>query len=417
MPEQPRKPKSQFEISSQGNDIQGNDLGRELQHNRALDVRRDNDNVKDYTVKLKDIDSAILYYLENVVLPNINNNGQSFKIPIIYGSPERWKSVREDGYYKDKDGKNQVPLIMFRRTGMSKNRDLTNKVDANSPHLYQTFTKQWSKKNAYIPFSVLNNITPAKEHYNVIVPDYVNLTYEFVIWTDFVEQMNNLIEAINYSDGAYWGEPERFKFRSRIDDYSNITELNADTDRIVRTTFTLNLAGYIITDSINKAIANRTPKTFSPFAIRFTQEVTGTVDTSYTTGQVASRGASSTGGTASAPNTISNSVVSLGELMIELDYLGLNITKNSDSISGTDTAIFNSASIAVAPYPLPTTSKDNFSVFINGQLISVSSIVSITQIGNTVEIKFDTTSLGFNLDSNDTIIAIGKFNPTSDISL
>lgn len=301
MPEQPRKPKSQFEISSQGNDIQGNDLGRELQHNRALDVRRDNDNVKDYTVKLKDIDSAILYYLENVVLPNINNNGQSFKIPIIYGSPERWKSVREDGYYKDKDGKNQVPLIMFRRTGMSKNRDLTNKVDANSPHLYQTFTKQWSKKNAYIPFSVLNNITPAKEHYNVIVPDYVNLTYEFVIWTDFVEQMNNLIEAINYSDGAYWGEPERFKFRSRIDDYSNITELNADTDRIVRTTFTLNLAGYIITDSINKAIANRTPKTFSPFAIRFTQEVTGTVDTSYTTGQVASRGASSTGGTASAP--------------------------------------------------------------------------------------------------------------------
>ena len=125
MPEQPRKPKSQFEISSQGNDIQGNDLGRELQHNRALDVRRDNDNVKDYTVKLKDIDSAILYYLENVVLPNINNNGQSFKIPIIYGSPERWKSVREDGYYKDKDGKNQVPLIMFRRTGMSKNRDLT----------------------------------------------------------------------------------------------------------------------------------------------------------------------------------------------------------------------------------------------------------------------------------------------------
>ena len=66
---------------------------------------------------------------------------------------------------------------------------------------------------------------------------------------------------------------KRCKFRSRIDDYSNITELNADTDRIVRTTFTLNLAGYIITDSINKAIANRTPKTFSPFAIRFTQEV------------------------------------------------------------------------------------------------------------------------------------------------
>lgn len=408
MPEQPRKPKSQFEISSQGNDIQGNDLGKELQHNRALDVRRDNDNVKDYTVKLKDIDTAVFYYLDNIVLPNVNNNDQSFKIPIIYGSPERWKSVREDGYYKDKDGKTQIPLIMFRRTGMSKNRDLSNKIDGNFPQLYQTFTKQWSKKNAYIPFSVLNNVTPSREQYNVIMPDYVNLTYEFIIWTDFVEQMNNLIEAINYSEGSYWGEPERFKFRSRIDDYSSTSELNADSDRTIRTTFTLNLAGYIITDAINKAIAQRTPKTFSPFAIRFSQEVTGTVDISYTAGQGSSRGTSSPGSIGNAPNTISNLIV---------NYLGLNITKNSDSISGTDTAIFNSASIAVAPYPLPTTSKDNFSVFINGQLISVSSIVSITQIGNTVEIKFDTTSLGFNLDSNDTIIAIGKFNPTSDISL
>ena len=25
----------------------------------------------------------------------------------------------------------------------------------------------------------------------------------------YIEQMNNIVEKINYSDGAYWGEPGR----------------------------------------------------------------------------------------------------------------------------------------------------------------------------------------------------------------
>jgi len=279
MPQLPRKPKSQFEISTQGTDINGDQLGKELKHNRALDVRRDNDNVRDYKIRLEDIDTALLFHLQNIVVPYIQDNGESIEIPIIYGSPERWKSVREDGYYKDKDGKIQIPLIMFRRTSITKNRDLTNKVDANNPHLYQSFTKQWSRKNAYSQFSVLNNVSPALEQYNVVVPDYVNITYECVIWTDFIDQMNEIVESINYAEGSYWGEPERFKFRVRIDDFSNTTDLPDGTDRIIRTAFTINLAGYIIPNTLNASIANQARKMYTNFILRFGQEITGTTDT------------------------------------------------------------------------------------------------------------------------------------------
>jgi hypothetical protein len=280
MPQLPRRPKSQLEISTEGNaDILGNDLSKTDSHNRSLDVRRDNDNVRDFTVKLKDIDTALLYYLENVVLPMVSDNGESYKVPVIYGSPERWKSVREDGHYKDKDGKIQVPLVMFRRTGMTKNRELTNKVDANNPHLYQTWVKRWSRKNAYNHFNLVNNINPLTEHYNIVVPDYVDITYECVVWTDYVEQMNNIIEAINYSEGSYWGEPQRFKFRVRIDDYSNTTDLIDDADRLIRTEFTINLAGYIIPDSINAQIANKSRKAYGNLTLKFDQEVTFTPNT------------------------------------------------------------------------------------------------------------------------------------------
>lgn len=266
MPQLPRRPKSQFEIST----------GKELEHNRAEDVRRD-DNVKDFTVKLEDIDTAVIMHLQNTVVPVVEDNGESYKIPIIYGSPERWSSVRRDGYYKDKDGKIQLPLIMIRRTGVTKNRTLSNKVDANHPQVYQTFTKQWSRKNAYNQFNLLNNISPVLEQYNVVVPDYVDVVYECIIWTDFMQQMNNIVEAINYAEGSYWGSPESYKFRVRIDDFSNTVDLPADNDRMVRTSFNINLSGYIITDSLNAAIA-KTRKAHTNVTIRFGQEIQGKME-------------------------------------------------------------------------------------------------------------------------------------------
>ena len=60
--------------------------------------------------------------------------------------------------------------------------------------------------------------------------------------------MNSIVESVIYSEGAYWGEPERFKFRTKIDDFQNTTDQMADADRVVRTSFTLTLFGYIVPD-------------------------------------------------------------------------------------------------------------------------------------------------------------------------
>ena len=76
--------------------------------NRGTKVSWKDDNVKPFTVGLEDIDNAIMYYFQNVIQPFVIQNGNRIEVPIIYGSPERWKSVQKDGYYKDKIGAKMI---------------------------------------------------------------------------------------------------------------------------------------------------------------------------------------------------------------------------------------------------------------------------------------------------------------------
>ena len=158
--------------------------------NRGLQVSRDNDTVETITVGVKDIDEAIFYYFNNVLKPQVTQNGGVINVPLVYSSPERWAAMQKDGYYRDKNGKMQAPLITFRRASLEKNRDLGNKLDGNNPQNFGIFTKKYTRKNAYDRFSILNNRVKDTEMYAVAIPDYVNIVYNCVIFTDYMEQNN-----------------------------------------------------------------------------------------------------------------------------------------------------------------------------------------------------------------------------------
>ena len=209
------------------------------------------DDEKAFEVGLRDIDEAIFYYFNNVIKPSVITNGAQKNVPVLYGSPERWKAVQSDGFYRDRHGKVQLPLLLLKRDSITKNRSLGNKMDANLPHNYAIYKKKWSKKNQYDRFSILNNRTPINEYQAVVIPDYVNIVYSCMIFTQYIEQMNKIIESINYASDSYWGDPEKFSFRAMIDDFNMVTELNQGSDRTVKTEFNINLLGHIIPNTIN----------------------------------------------------------------------------------------------------------------------------------------------------------------------
>ena len=241
--------------------------------NRGRITTRKDDTVKDASIGLQDHDEAIMYYFNNVINPTVVTNGERTIVPVMYGAPERWKSVQKDGYFRDKEGKIQVPLIMFKRDSIEKRRDLGNKLDGNNPQLYYTFRERYTRKNQYDNFSILQNREPQKEFHAVVVPDFVKLTYTCTIWCDYVAQMNKLIETINFSSDSYWGDAERFKFNARIDTYSNLTEINQGDNRVVKTNFGLTLQGYLVPDSINKELVKKPQKYFSKSVITFQPEI------------------------------------------------------------------------------------------------------------------------------------------------
>ena len=241
--------------------------------NRAEEISLKGDTDKTINIGLEDIDSTILYYLEKVIKPTVTQNDKQVIVPVIYGSPELWKSVQADGFYRDKNGKTLIPLIMVKRESFEKNRSLGNKLDGNIVHNVQYFEKGYSRKNVYDNFSVLNGQKPQKEYMLGIIPDYIILTYKLSIFTDYTTQMNKLIEAIEFSSDSYWGDKEKFLFRASITSFPTPIVVEKGSDRANKSELNLTIQGYIIPNTINVAQAGPSPKSHSITKTTFTERV------------------------------------------------------------------------------------------------------------------------------------------------
>ena len=231
-----------------------------VEENRAQNIRRDKDKQKDFSITLMDVDATIINYLDKTISPTVTDAGRLVKVPTNYASPERWKAIKKDGYMRDKQGKIQCPAIVFRRPTMQRNDNL---ITLNRYLQYPT-VRMFSEKNQYDKFSLMTGFKPVKEIYSVAMPDHVIINYDFIIWTELVEQGNGIVERINFSTEDYWGDKRKFMFRTSISDYNFEVEVSADSDRIVKTTFSMMVYAYLLPDRyenyksvVKKAFTNR----------------------------------------------------------------------------------------------------------------------------------------------------------------
>jgi hypothetical protein len=405
-------PKSQVELSQETITPYLNNGKAPVPANKRRENQKTlkNDEVKQFQVGLRDVDAAIVYYFDNVIRPSVVQNGVKINVPIIYGSPERWASVQKDGFYRDKNGKIQTPLIMFKRDSVTKDRGLGNKMDANNPLHFGVFEKKYSQKNIYDQFSLLTSRIPVRELYGVIIPDYVNLVYSCTIFTEYVEQMNKLVESINFASDSYWGDPERFKFRASIDDYTTTTELIQGGDRTVKTTFTIKIGGYIISDAINTSVANPN-KFYSKSALKFGLETTvGLPTPGEGTGPVSR--ASSTGVRFydQLPVTTVLNISDTGMTTEQIAYISLNNTAiaTGSDITNQVTAVFTGRSFANPPTGF-TITQESFSIYINSTYIP-NSQRTVSEVGGDIVVVFDTASIKYTLSGVDEVVMVGKFN-------
>lgn len=374
------------------------------QGNRGEDFSTKGDRTKDVSISLMDIDNAIIKYIENSIRPFVIQDGERIKVPVEYGFPELWKTMQENGYLREQSGKMISPIIVFKRDRMEANRTLGTKIDANNPKNFHVFEQTYTKVNQYDNFSALTNRQPVKEFRLVVVPEYITLTYSVVIFTNFLEQNNKIIEAFQYAANTYWGEKNRFLFRANISNYTTTTEYSLGEDRTTRTSFEITLNGYIIPDTINRDVSY--PKKFySKSQIVFNLET----DTPEIFTAARTAPATVKPGAVTFPTAQQN--ISIIDSTAIATYLNSNSTKNTSNVTGTDTATILNTSILVPPAGsgLTTSGKDDFLYFINTANIPTTYVTSFTQTGPDIVIVFDTASIGYSIVSTDVISVVGKF--------
>jgi hypothetical protein len=337
------------------------------------------------SVTLYDIDYAIMSYLEDVALPNLSDaQSTTIKIPVIYGNSERWNGARRQGVYRDNKGRIQLPLMMVRRTTVAKNDAMPM---LNRHVTYPTITK-WNKKNRYDRFSVLNGVTPSYDLFNITMPDYVEVNYECMAWTSFTEQMNVIIEALNFASDEYWGDKTRFKFYSIVSDYNVVNEVNDNQERVNRLEFTLNVKAYLLPEKF--ASENTTKKSQSINRVVVTSETDLTAD-----------GRLETMLTTQSPYYDNKDLI---------DYLSIN---SSDFMIYVSDNIFSLQNIKLiktpAAFSTVITTEYDIKIYINGVRYYETTHYTYSMTGSTLTVVFNNINLGWDVVSTDEVTITGKY--------
>jgi hypothetical protein len=149
---------------------------------------------------------------------------------------------------------------MFKRNSIERDETMSSTMNR---HVSYPSVSMYSKKHRYDKFSAMTGVQKPVEIFDVVMPDYVTVSYEVIIWTDFTEHMNKIVEAFQYATDEYWGDKSGFKFRTKIDSFDNTTEVGEGSQRVVRTTFTMLVNAYLLPEQFNNESTHRkslTPK-------------------------------------------------------------------------------------------------------------------------------------------------------------
>ena len=365
---------------------------KNVNFNRATQIKREG-NELGKGVRLYDVDLAIAEHMIDTVVPSVEAFNEKIKVPVMYGNPERWTSVQKKGYLRDKNGMLQIPLIMFKRNSIARDDTMPNTMNRHIS--YPTVTK-FSKKHKYDRFSTMTGTTRPVQQYDIVMPDYVTISYEVLIWTDFTEHMNKIVEAFQYATDEYWGDKGGFKFRVRIDNFDNTTEVGEGSQRIVRTNFTMSVNAYLLPEKFDNEPTHK--KSLSPKKVVWGLEW------------------DLTGGTGASTNSQVEQKM-YNEYSDIIDFMSVRGSQEATFVDSESVKLTNVKLPKIPPELVDSfDDNDRFRVYVNGVYVKPTkySYVGSYQ-NNEITFNFNTgseetsTTLGYEIESTDEIGITGKF--------
>ena len=237
---------------------------------------------------IEDIDKA-MFNLFNKDLPLFYElEGERKRVPVIFASGERFALLKRKKPLRDRNGTIILPLISITRTGLENNPSKGVADNQMLPHIIKrkiapedaAYQQLINKENLENTKNTLEqeedmekkdrinknlSLKPKMSSDNIYefveMPPikYVGATYEVVIWTNYAQEANRLVEAImaSYnlnagqqfridSDKPYWFVAFADNSISMDTSFSDST----DAERYVKFTMTFTTNGYIVAPNI-----------------------------------------------------------------------------------------------------------------------------------------------------------------------
>jgi hypothetical protein len=156
-------------------------------------------NYQDTTIET--VDRAIKDWFDKTVNARVKTpSAELSKVPVIFSSGERWSTGRTRQAFRDNNGVLILPIISVRRTNIV--NDPTKMALGVQTDKIQIAVRVDGKSNAIQnleynkPVPWKREYPPVYNVYTIPFPDRMISTYQLVIQTQFISQMNEILQKI-----------------------------------------------------------------------------------------------------------------------------------------------------------------------------------------------------------------------------
>lgn len=285
--------------------------------------------------KIEDVDRALFNLFDKDLPLLYTHRNDTRRVPIVFATGERFALIARKKPLRDKSNALILPVISIMRSGFSFGNEI---AMANAPDARQVIKKQISREDplyqrlinklnlqnsddlatnsAFTDQTGQLNAEPGRiatrrenvggdeariqlgnvldhnvgnnvyEIYEMPAPDFFMITYEVTLWTQYVQEMNNLLSAISgeshYSSvTSFRIETEKgYKFVAYFDDavnFNNNFDDFSEEERLVRASFNVKVPGYMLGKSYSGS-PNKIRRYISAPQISFDTAFTGEIN-------------------------------------------------------------------------------------------------------------------------------------------
>lgn len=186
-------------------------------------------------IGIQKTDQVIMNYIKYVMKPTVYDyDGSLLEVPVVYNGAQRWVQVRQRSYLVDTNNNPLYPVISFSRTNTKTGELIINTANGAHSNVIQ-LQNRYSKDR---PYSEIDKLPYKRKYITTGFPRNMEFQYEFQMFTNNHQHMNQLIQLFLLHHRKWWTYDNHRVF-VKASDYSNTTQIQAGSQRLVKSTFSM----------------------------------------------------------------------------------------------------------------------------------------------------------------------------------